>query len=90
MLPAQSIREARESIKMFRPVAILLDILLGTENSWEFLEELRRDPSTRHIPIFVLSVVKNAQKAIELGGHRFPSQARPARLASQQDGSSNA
>jgi signal transduction histidine kinase/CheY-like chemotaxis protein len=75
LIPAQSIREARESIKVFRPAAILLDILLGTENSWELLDELRRDPLTRHLPVYVLSVVKNGQKAMALGATDF--QAKP-------------
>jgi CheY-like chemotaxis protein len=73
VVPAQDLKEARRALQSFRPVAIVLDVLLQEEHSWDLLEELKQDPSTRDIPIFVVTVVENQQKALSLGANAFHS-----------------
>jgi signal transduction histidine kinase/CheY-like chemotaxis protein len=73
VIPARSLREARKALKEFRPAAVILDVLLQGEQSWELLSELKRSPSTSSIPIFVITVVENQQKAITLGADSFHS-----------------
>lgn len=73
VVPAQDLKEARRALQEFRPVAIVLDVLLQGEHSWNLLQELKYQPSTRDIPVFVVTVVENQQKALALGATAFHS-----------------
>ncbi|WOJ91226.1 response regulator [Methylocapsa polymorpha] len=57
------LRLARE----YRPEAVLLDIGLPDQSGLTVLELLKRDPSTRHAPIHVVSVHDYQQVAREMG-----------------------
>ena len=50
LLTARSVREARDALAAAPPRAILLDIALRGEDTWELLTELKRRPDTRGIP----------------------------------------
>lgn len=71
VIPAQDLQEARKALQAFKPTAIVLDILLQGEHSWQFLEELKQNPATEGIPIFVITVVENEKKAMALGATGF-------------------
>lgn len=71
VIPANNIKEARTAIASFRPLAIVLDVLLQGEHSWDFLRDLKNDPATRNIPVYVITVVDNRQKALSLGADGF-------------------
>lgn len=71
VIPAKNVKEAREALRAFRPVAILLDVLLEGEHSWNLLSELKQNSSTQDIPVFVITVVENRQKALSLGANGF-------------------
>ena len=68
---ARSVREARQILAVVRPRAIVLDILLQGEDTWEFLAELKRDEHTRDIPVVVVTEVDDRQKALALGADAF-------------------
>ncbi|QDT14221.1 response regulator [Alienimonas californiensis] len=63
--------EARGALREFRPAAILLDIVLEAESGWALLEDLKREVVTRHIPVLVLTVVDDRQRAFTLGADDF-------------------
>jgi signal transduction histidine kinase/CheY-like chemotaxis protein len=71
VVPAQDLKEARQALKSFKPIAIVLDVLLQGEHSWNLLQELKQDPSTSSIPVFVVTVVENQNKALGLGAAAF-------------------
>ena len=71
VIPANNIAEAREAVHSFHPKAIVLDVLLQGEHSWDFLRDLKEDPATRDIPVFVVTVVDNREKALSLGADGF-------------------
>ena len=71
VVPAGSIREARAAMRSMRPHAILLDVLLQGEHAWDFLQSLKADPATRDIPVYVITVVDNRDKALALGADAF-------------------
>lgn len=73
VIPANTIHEAREALRAFRPVAVVLDVLLQGEHSWDLLRDLKEDESTSGIPVFVVTVVDNRQKALALGADAFHS-----------------
>jgi signal transduction histidine kinase/CheY-like chemotaxis protein len=71
VIPAKDLKEAHQALREFRPVAVILDVLLQGEHSWELLQELKHAPSTAGLPIFVVTVVDNREKAIALGADGF-------------------
>jgi signal transduction histidine kinase/CheY-like chemotaxis protein len=64
---ARSLREAREALSRITPRVIVLDILLGGEEAWTFLTELKRRESTSGIPVVIVSTVDDTGKGIALG-----------------------
>ncbi len=71
VIPASNISEARSAVHSFRPRAIVLDVLLHGEHSWDFLQDLKQDPATQDIPVYVITVVDNREKALSLGADGF-------------------
>jgi CheY-like chemotaxis protein len=76
MVPARNLKEARSALGEFRPEAIVLDVLLQGEHSWELLQDLKQNPTTMDIPVLVITVVENRAKALALGADAFS--AKPA------------
>ena len=74
-IPARSVKEARQALEEFRPVAVVVDILLNGENSWALLSEIKANEATRDIPVYVVSVVDSRAKAKALGASA--SQVKP-------------
>ncbi len=73
VVPARDLKEARRALHEFKPVAIVLDVLLQGEHSWDLLQDLKSDPATKDIPVLVVTVVENQQKALQLGASAFHS-----------------
>jgi signal transduction histidine kinase/CheY-like chemotaxis protein/CHASE3 domain sensor protein len=53
--------------RRYLPSAIVLDVNLPDHSGLGLLEQLKRDPATRHIPVHVASVDDFAQEALGLG-----------------------
>lgn len=71
VMPARSIEQAQRWIKQNRPIAIVLDIMLEGDSSWNFLSQLKRDPDTASIPVLVATVTNRGAKARALGADEF-------------------
>src|SRR5579859_6748188 len=71
VVPAQDLKQARRALSEFKPVAIVLDVLLQGEHSWQLLQDVRQDPATKDIPVLVVTVVQNEAKALALGATAF-------------------
>ncbi len=71
IIPARTLKSARRAINEFQPVAVVLDVLLESESTWEFLAEIKSEPRTKKIPVFVVTMVENQHKAIALGADDF-------------------
>ncbi len=67
LIPARSLPEARRIMRTLRPQAIILDILLQNEDTWDFLAELKANPETKEIPLLVATSVEDQQKGLSLG-----------------------
>ena len=70
-IPARTIRQAREALERFRPVAVILDVLLSRESTWAFMAELKQSSATRDIPAIVVTMLENEDKAYALGADTF-------------------
>jgi HAMP domain-containing protein/CheY-like chemotaxis protein/signal transduction histidine kinase len=51
----------------YLPSAILLDLDLPDIDGFTVLDRLKRDPSTRHIPVHVMSSLRERERALRLG-----------------------
>jgi CheY-like chemotaxis protein len=71
MIFARTIRQAQEVLERIRPRAIILDIVLRSEDSWRFLADLKRDANTQDIPVIVASTVEDQAKAFHLGADQY-------------------
>lgn len=71
VVPARTIADARRLLQTHRPSAIVLDVMLEGETTWEFLGDLKRSPETSDIPVLVVTVTGKAQKARALGADEF-------------------
>ena len=69
--PATTTREAEEAVEQVRPAAIVLDIVLRSEDSWALLARLKNDDSTRDIPVMVASTVEDRNKGFHLGADSY-------------------
>jgi CheY-like chemotaxis protein/CHASE3 domain sensor protein len=59
--------DALAAAQRFKVHAIVLDMNLPDRTGLEILSELKRNPSTRHIPVHVVSVADFSQEALSLG-----------------------
>src|SRR5206468_12843025 len=57
--------------KQFRPTAITLDVFLPDMLGWTVLNNLKLDPSTRHIPVQMLSVEEERQHGLSHGAFSY-------------------
>ena len=71
VLPARTTEDARAVLKQVRPSAILLDVMLEREDTWTFLADVKRDPSTNDIPVLVCTVMNRESRARALGADEF-------------------
>ena len=65
--PARTVGAAREIMRRARPAAIVLDVLLDGEDTWQFLSEVKSAPETRTIPVVVVTTLDDARKGLALG-----------------------
>ncbi|HKY33154.1 MAG TPA: response regulator, partial [Candidatus Polarisedimenticolia bacterium] len=66
-----------------RPHAITLDIRMADMDGWALLDYLKHDPETRHIPVQIISVVRQKHRALRLGA--FAHLAKPASRRSLEE-----
>jgi CheY-like chemotaxis protein len=71
LIPATTRREAEKVLERTEPCAIVLDILLRSEDTWAFIAALKRDGGTKRIPIIVASTVEDRAKGFHLGADAY-------------------
>ena len=71
LLPASTTREAEDSLDRVRPAAIVLDIVLRSEDTWAFVARLKQDERTRNIPVLIVSTIDDQSKGYHLGVDRY-------------------
>jgi CheY-like chemotaxis protein len=66
----QGVATARAGLDKARtqhPALIFIDVFLPDASGWSVLDELKRDPVTRDIPVVVLSISDERVKSVALG-----------------------
>ncbi|MBI5957741.1 MAG: response regulator, partial [Chloroflexi bacterium] len=51
----------------FKPHAIILDLILPGLDGWTVLDRLKHDPDTRHIPLYIVSMINDRQRSAQQG-----------------------
>ena len=65
---ATSGAEAEEAVLKYRPLALVLDIILTNEyTGWDFLDTLHTWDWTRTVPVIIVSALDVRQRALEEG-----------------------
>jgi CheY-like chemotaxis protein len=64
---AEALRLAHE----VNPVAITLDVMIPSQDGWEILQALKKDPATEHIPVVICSVLEDPDLAHSLGAAAY-------------------
>jgi signal transduction histidine kinase/DNA-binding response OmpR family regulator/CHASE3 domain sensor protein len=59
--------------KTYNPIGILLDIQLPVRNGWEVMDDLKKDPKTRHIPVHIISSFEVKNESLIKGAIDFIS-----------------
>jgi HAMP domain-containing protein/CheY-like chemotaxis protein/GAF domain-containing protein len=76
--------DALELARQFRPTAVSLDIFLPDMLGWTVLSQLKQDPSTRHIPVQIVSLDEDRQHGLARGAYSYltkPSNAKELEVA---------
>ncbi len=60
-------RKVPAIVKERKPDLITLDIMMPESNGWEVLGALKADPETAEVPVVIVSMVADRQKAVTLG-----------------------
>ena len=63
--------EAFEEALQLKPDVIILDILLPGENGWDVLKKLKQHAETQKIPVVVITIVDDPEKAKALGATAY-------------------
>lgn len=85
---ARNGEEGVEHARKHLPKMILLDVMMPKMSGIEVLENLKANPSTKNIPVVVLtnlSGINDAQRALELGAVKFivKSKNKPKEIVAQ-------
>ena len=65
--PSTALKLAREIL----PDAIILDVMLPSQDGWQILGQLREDPTTTDIPVIICSILPERTLALALGIANF-------------------
>ncbi len=71
ILLAASGERGLELARRYRPLGILLDVMLPGMDGWTVIERLKNDPATRQIPVHFLSATDDVTRGRELGAVGF-------------------
>jgi CheY-like chemotaxis protein/signal transduction histidine kinase/HAMP domain-containing protein len=63
--------EALTLVREFHPSAVSLDVFLPDMLGWTVLNHLKQDPSTRHIPVQMLTLDEDRQHGLSRGAFSF-------------------
>lgn len=56
-----------EQARQLKPFAITLDIMMPNRDGWQILQDLKKDPATRDIPVIICSILEEGEKGASLG-----------------------
>src|SRR6185369_5083497 len=65
-------KSAIETAHIYQPDAITLDVNLpGNMDGWAVLDRLKHHPNTRHIPVHIISGIRERQQGLKAGAMAY-------------------
>jgi signal transduction histidine kinase/CheY-like chemotaxis protein len=71
IVSARSLREAGNILRNITPAAVILDVVLQGEDTWDLLARLKSDPLTQNVPVVMATSVEDRSKAMALGADAY-------------------
>ncbi|HZR24403.1 MAG TPA: ATP-binding protein [Vicinamibacterales bacterium] len=71
LIRVRTVAAAERALASRLPAAIILDLRLYGEEAWDFLAQLKRQPTTAHIPVIVCSAIDDRRKGFALGADAY-------------------
>ena len=71
VLVAKTGADALSLAAKYKPTAVSLDVFLPDMLGWTVLNQLKRNPDTRHIPVQILTIEEERQYGLERGAFSF-------------------
>jgi GAF domain-containing protein/CheY-like chemotaxis protein/HAMP domain-containing protein len=59
--------EVLQRVRELRPFVITLDVLMPHKDGWQVIQELKREPDTRAIPVIMASIIAEQGRGFSLG-----------------------
>lgn len=77
-IPVKIAEDGQEGMRLLqssdKPFLILLDLMLPKKNGFEVLEEIKQDPSIKHIPVIIMTNLgqeADAKRGLALGAAEY-------------------
>ena len=71
LVAARTLRQANDVLAQARPAAIVLDLKLKGEQTWQWLSDVKRAPATADVPVVIVSTTEDQRKAFALGAEAY-------------------
>ena len=68
---AVSGEQVLEKARQFKPVAVILDLMLPNKSGWEVLDELKATEDLKEIPVIIASVLDHRERGVCAGAFRY-------------------
>lgn len=59
--------QVMEDVLKYKPMAVLLDIVLPVKDGWQIMDEMKSNPETRHIPVHIMSALDAKRESLRKG-----------------------
>jgi len=63
--------KAVERAIALKPMAITLDIMMPKKDGWQVMRDLKKNESTRNIPVLICSILEEEEKGFSLGASEY-------------------
>lgn len=70
-VPARSVWEAEQLWEKTNPAVVIMDILLGPDNTWRWLAQLKNHDQRKQIPVVIATNVEDKSKGYSLGASAY-------------------
>ncbi|NTU74814.1 MAG: response regulator, partial [Anaerolineaceae bacterium] len=71
VIPLTDPTKAVERARQIMPFAITVDIMMPGKDGWEVIHDLKNDPTTKHIPIIICSIMEEKDRGFSLGASDY-------------------
>jgi signal transduction histidine kinase/CheY-like chemotaxis protein len=71
LVAARSMSAALATLDAMKPAAIILDVQMHGQDSWDLLARLKREGQTRSVPVIVASTADERRKSFALGADAY-------------------